>query len=224
MKKVNIIAIDGPAGSGKSTVAKRIAKELGFLYIDTGAMYRALTLKAIEKGLDFKDKEALAALSHDMDIELKPSDNSLKVYLDKKDVTEDIRTMEVTTRVKLLAPIKEIRTNMVNLQRKLGKAQKGAVLEGRDIGTVVFKDAAYKFYLDADPDTRAKRRFDELQEKGFNVSLDEVRNGLRDRDASDMTRKVGPLKKAPDAEVIDTTRMTIDEVVDTVLEVVKDKT
>jgi len=221
MSKLNVVAIDGPAGSGKSTVAKKVAEKLGFLYIDTGAMYRALTLKAIEKGIDLSDKDALRALSEGTDIELKPSGGSLKVYLDKKDVSGKIRTMTVTGKVKHLASVKGVRSNMVNIQRALGSSSSGAVLEGRDIGTVVFPDAAYKFYLDADFKMRVKRRFDELKEKGLDASLGDIEDDVRERDASDMTREVGALKKAPDSRVIDTTEMTVDGVVGEILKVVK---
>lgn len=221
MKKPGVIAIDGPAGSGKSTVAKEVAHRLGFLYIDTGAMYRALTLKAINKGLDFSDNEALVELSKNTDIELKESGDSLKVYLDKKDVSHKIRSMEVTTKVKLLASLKDIRENMVKLQRKLGSLSSGAVLEGRDIGTVVFPDAAYKFYLDASFEKRVERRFRELKEKGFSVSPEEIEADVRNRDASDMTREIAPLKKAEDAKVIDTTNMAVEEVAGKILEIVK---
>ncbi len=221
MKKPGVIAIDGPAGSGKSTVAKEVAHRLGFLYIDTGAMYRALTLKAINKGLDFSDNEALVELSKNTDIELKESGDSLKVYLDKKDVSHKIRSMEVTTKVKLLASLKDVRENMLKLQRKLGSLSSGAVLEGRDIGTVVFPDAAYKFYLDASFEKRVERRFRELKEKGFSVSPEEIEADVRNRDASDMTREVAPLKKAEDAKVIDTTNMTVEEVAGKILEIVK---
>ncbi len=217
MKRTNIIAIDGPAGSGKSTVAREAAKELGFLYIDTGAMYRALTLKAVNKGLDLSDREALLALSKNTDIELKISGGDLKVYLDKEDVSEDIRKMEITEKVKHLASLKGIREKMVGIQRELGCSSGGAVLEGRDIGTVVFPDAAYKFYLDADLKTRVVRRFDELREKRIFVSLKEVEKDLKHRDLSDMKREVGALKKAEDASVIDTTDMTVGEVVKRIL-------
>ena len=218
-----IIAIDGPAGSGKSTVAKKVAKELGFLYIDTGAMYRALTLKAIAKGVDFKNEEALIGLSKNMDIELEDSSDSLKVYLDKKDVSQEIRTMEVTKKVKVLAALKGVRENMAKLQRKLGQSSSGAVLEGRDIGTVVFPKAAHKFYLDASFETRAMRRFKELEEKGFSVSLDEIKKDVKQRDATDMTREVAPLKKAEDALAIDTTEMTIKDVTEKILGAVKSR-
>jgi len=220
MKKTNVIAIDGPAGSGKSTVARETAKELGFLYIDTGAMYRALTLAAIKKGIDLSDAGALLGLSKNTSIELADSAGVLKVYLDKKDVSEDIRTMEVTTKVKHLASLKGVRENMVKIQRKLG-ASRGAVLEGRDIGTVVFPDASYKFYLDADLETRVMRRWNELKEKGIAASLEEVKNDLERRDSSDMTREVGALKKAEDALLIDTTGMTVGEVVKQILDTVK---
>ena len=221
MTKINIIAIDGPAGSGKSTVAKKVAEELRFLYIDTGAMYRALTVKAIKNKLDFTDGKALVALSKDMDIELKQKDDSLKVYLDKVDVTEEIRTMQVTGKVKILASLKGVRESMVKLQRKLGRNSSGSVLEGRDIGTVVFPEARHKFYLDASLKTRVKRRFDELKEKGFSVSLKEIEDDVVSRDKSDMTRAVGPLKKAGDATLVDTTSMSVSEVVETILESVK---
>lgn len=221
--KLNVIAIDGPAGSGKSTVARSVAKKLKFLYVDTGAMYRAITLKAINQNIDFRDAKKLVALSNNTDIKLVESGNSLKVYLDETDVSARIRTMEVTTKVKFVASLKEVRANMVKLQRELGQGSSGAVLEGRDIGTVVFPDAAHKFYLDAAYETRAKRRFDELKEKGLHASFEEIKEDVKARDASDMTREVGALKRAVDAIVIDTTGMTVKEVVNRILETIKNR-
>ncbi len=224
MNKLNVVAIDGPAGSGKSTVAKRVAEKLGYLYIDTGAMYRALTLSALKKKISLDNKKALIKLSEVSDIKLKGKNGSLKVYLDGIDVSEEIRTIEVSSKVKNVASIKEVRSGMVRLQRELGEAsKKGSVLEGRDIGTVVFPDAMYKFYLDADFDVRIERRFRELKEKGLNISRTDVKHDLEARDNSDMTREVGPLKKAKDATVVDTTPMSINEVVDLLFKVIKEK-
>lgn len=223
MNKVNVVAIDGPAGSGKSTVAKEVATRLGILYIDTGAMYRALTLKAINEGLDLGDKNALVELSKSTRIDLEESGSSLKVYLDKVDVTEKIRTMEVTKAVKFLASVSGVRQNMVCLQRALSAASSGAVLEGRDIGTVVFPQAMHKFYLDASFETRAKRRFDELKAKGVDITLQEIKDDVMSRDRSDISREAGPLKKAEDATVIDTTGMTVTHVVDRIMAEIREK-
>ena len=210
---MNVIAIDGPAGSGKSTVAWRVAKEINYLYIDTGAIYRALTLKAMNEKANLSDKGELAALSEKADIRLEADRSRLKVFLDGKDVSESIRSMDVTASVKHLASVKGVRKNMVRLQRRLAEGSKGAVLEGRDIGTVVFPDAKHKFYLDASLDVRVGRRFKELKEKGCDISEGEVKEDVMARDASDMTRSEGPLKKADDAVRVDTTGMTVDEVV-----------
>lgn len=221
MHKINVIAIDGPAGSGKSTVAKKVAKNLGYLYIDTGAMYRALTLKAVKKRLDISDEKALVKLFGDTDIRLEDIKGSLKVMLDGEDISEEIRSLSISEKVKFVARVKGVRDNMVILQRKLARASKGAVLEGRDIGTVVFPDARYKFYLDASFDERVKRRFKEFEAKGITVSWDDVRKDVEERDFSDRTRKVAPLKKAEDAFLVDTTAMTVDEVVSGILKVIK---
>lgn len=221
MKTVEVIAIDGPAGSGKSTIAKNVAEKLGFTYIDTGAMYRALTLKAMERNVWLNDKNALVVLSENTDINLETSEGSLKVILDGKDVSLKIRSMEVTANVRHIASVPGVRTNMVSLQRKLASSGRGFVLEGRDIGTVVFPDAHYKFYLDATLDTRVERRFKELKEKELYAAIEEVKEDLIERDRSDMTRTVGALKKAKDAVVIDTTGMTIKEVTEKVFGIVR---
>lgn len=210
-----VVAIDGPAGSGKSTVSKLIAKRLGLLYIDTGAMYRALTLKARRNGFDLHDEKPLVELAKTTKIELEEK-TKLHVFLDGEDVSIPIRTPEVTADVKYIARIPGVRHEMVALQRSIGSNQ-GAVLEGRDIGTVVFPSADYKFYLDASPEERAKRRLKDLVELGQKANVEEVKKDITARDESDMKRSVGALKKAEDAITIDTTDLSIDEVVNKLL-------
>lgn len=217
MKNKLIIAIDGPAGSGKSTVAKEAAKKLGLIYVDTGAMYRALTLKALRKKIDLNNSEALADLAENTDIQLFADENfRLHVRLDGEDVSEEIRTVFVTNNVKHVACIKDVRKAMVTLQRKAASG-KGAVLEGRDIGTVVFPDADLKIFLDAAIDERVRRRYKELVVKNPNITVEEVKKDVAARDKSDAERSVGPLKKADDAVLIDTTELTIPQVVERIL-------
>ncbi len=217
MKKGLIIAIDGPAGSGKSTVSKLVAKKLGYTYIDTGAMYRALTLKALNTAANLKDQKALVRLSAQTKIDLKNyNDGAVKVFLDEQEVSREIRTLQVTNNISYLARTKGVRANMVKLQRKLGK-NGWAVLEGRDIGTVVFPDADCKFYLDASIKERARRRYQELKEAGEKVSLKNLEQEIKIRDTHDKTRKVAPLKMAEDAIYIDTTKLSINEVVNKIL-------
>ena len=213
-KKVSkhlIIAIDGPAGSGKSTVSRIVAKKLALLYIDTGAMYRALTLKAMRCCLDLQDESALVSLAKSTKIELEENDK-LRVLLDGEDVSLAIRMPEVTANVKYIARVPGVRHEMVALQRSIGQKHGGAILEGRDIGTVVFPDADYKFYLDASPEERAKRRCKELIKSGQNASVDAVKEDILTRDDSDMKRSVGALRKCDDAIFIDTTGLSIDGV------------
>lgn len=208
-----IIAVDGPAGSGKSTVAKLIAQRLNYLYVDTGAMYRALTLKALRVNADLENVDELGRLAKKTDIRLEQSGTSLKVYLDGEDVTRGIRTPEVTNSVKYIARAKPVRAHMVTLQRKLGE-KGGVVLEGRDIGTVVFPDADKKFYLDASFNVRVSRRYRELKEAHPGITEEEVMEDLRKRDDSDINRSIGPLKKADDAIFVNTSDLTIEGVVD----------
>jgi cytidylate kinase len=213
-----IIAIDGPAGAGKSTVARIIAQKLGFLYIDTGAMYRALTLKALEKKIEIKDTNAIIEMASSTSIDLMNNqDGSLKIFLDGKDVTGLIRQPTITKLVSDIARIKEVREVCLGLQRRLGR-ERDSVLDGRDIGTVVFPDADKKFYIDANFPERVKRRYKELQELGEKLTLEEVETDVHNRDTIDSTREFAPLKKADDAIYIDTTNMSIEEVVDKVLQ------
>lgn len=208
-----IVAIDGPAGAGKSTVAKILAKRLGFLYIDTGAMYRALTLKALENNIDISDERNINELALNTSIDLfNNPDGPLKVILDGRDVSLDIRQPRITQVVSDVSKIKGVRQVLVKLQRELG--QRGdCVLEGRDIGTVVFPHAEKKFFIDASAKVRVNRRFKELKGLNQNVAENDVAKDLSNRDKIDSTREVSPLRKADDAIYIDTTELSIEEVV-----------
>lgn len=222
--RINAVAIDGPAGSGKSTISKLTAEKLGFTYIDTGAMYRALTLKVMKKNVDFADEEGIIKLSAELDLDLLPSEkasSTIRVIMDGEDVSCAIRSMEVTTNVKHVCKIPAVRENLVELQRRMAAGTGGAVMEGRDIGTVVLPGARYKFYLDADFDERVQRRLAEMRAKGHPITQQEVADDLKQRDHTDKTREVGPLKKAEDAVLLDTTNLTIDQVVDKIISYVK---
>ncbi len=219
-KKLQIVTIDGPAGAGKSTVAKRLAKELNLSYLDTGAMYRALTLKAVCLGVDLEDEGALVALARKTVIDLENNVSGVKVFLDGEDVSDDIRTIEVTNKTFYVARAPRVREIMVEWQRAIGE-KKGAVIEGRDVGTVVFPRATNKFYLDADIGERSRRRIDELKAKGNDVDADKLTAELKERDNKDLTRDVGPLKKADDAVLIDSTHLSIDEVIGEMLKHIK---
>jgi len=216
-----IIAVDGPSGAGKSTVARILAKKLGFLYIDTGAMYRALTLKALENKIPASDEKRINDLAAGVKIGLRNnSDGSLSVILDGRDVSVDIRQARITRFVSDIAKIKKVREIMVKMQRELGR-KKDCVLDGRDIGTVVFPDAQKKFFIDASPQVRVERRFKELRGLGQDVTLNDVETDLSNRDKIDSTRQVSPLRKAQDAIYIDTSDLSIGQVVDRMLESIR---
>jgi len=209
-----IITIDGPAGAGKSTVAKILAKRLGITYLDTGAMYRALTLKALRFRMDISNEKALVALARNTKITFREAfDGSWNIALDGEDVEEAIRTPEVTNNTYYAARTPGVRSLMVDWQRAIGQSRP-LVTDGRDQGTVVFTDARYKFYLDADLEERVRRRYKELIETGRSVDMDQLRIEVKDRDHRDFTRAVGPLKKAPDAIIVDSTGLTIEQTVD----------
>jgi len=211
-----IIGIDGPAGSGKTTVAKLLAKRLGIFYLDTGAMYRALTLKAIERKVDLFDKGTLKKIAEELNLEFKEG----KVYLDGLDVSDRIRTPSIDKSISPVVAQPEVRAVMVKLQRNM-VAKGDFVVEGRDITTVVFPDAKYKFYLDATPETRVQRRFKELSKKGMDVNFQEVGQDLKRRDNADKTREISPLKLSKDAICIDTTNLTILQTAEEIIKHIK---
>jgi cytidylate kinase len=209
-----IVAIDGPAGAGKSTVAKILAKRLGFLYIDTGSMYRALTLKALKNNVSINDEPGIIHLANEIKIDLRNNpDGSLTVMLDGEDVSLAIRQKRITQFVSDVAKIKDVRQVLVKTQREFGQNQ-DCVLDGRDIGTVVFPHAWKKFFIDASASVRVKRRFKELEGLGQTVAENEVASDLANRDKIDSTRENSPLRQAPDAIYIDTTNLSIEQVVE----------
>jgi len=232
-----VITIDGPAASGKSTVAKLLAEKLGASFLDTGAMYRAVTLAAIEAGVDMHDEEKLLEIMQTTNFQFSAKKDksavlgtpaggcltAMAVSIDGVDVTEKIRQPQVTANARHIASKASLREKLVEMQRQFAAGQKKIVTEGRDQGTVVFPDADIKFYLMADSKERAKRRQIELRAKGVNESLGQIQKAIEQRDKSDETRAVGPLKPADDAIVIDTTDFSVEEVVEKVLRCVEEK-
>lgn len=219
MEQFNI-AIDGPASAGKSTIAKQVAKELGLTYLDTGAMYRALTYMALVHKLNLEDETALLNLLADTEISFFSNQGMQHVFINKKEVTEVIRSKEVTQNVSLVSSYKNVRKEMVSRQQKIAQ-QGGIVMDGRDIGTVVLPNAALKIYLVASAEERALRRYRESIEKGMQVSLEELTADMIARDNYDMNREASPLKKAEDAIEIDSTNLSINQVVEMILDYAK---
>ncbi len=207
-----IIAIDGPAGAGKSTIAKMLAEKLDYVYIDSGAMYRSITWKAMRAGFELSDDRKLVALTKKTRLYFKKHGLQMKLFMDGKPVTKAIRTPQVTANICYIADHPQIRQIMVKLQQKIGR-DGGVVMEGRDIGTKVFPQADFKFYLDASAQERARRRYQEFTARGVEVDLKEILKNIKIRDHKDQTRKVSPLKKARGCIVIDSSKLTPEQVV-----------
>lgn len=210
-----IIAVDGPAGSGKSTVSRILAKKLNIVYIDTGAMYRALTLKILRNGINIYDKFEISKILQNTLIDFRNN----HIFLDGEEVDEEIRRNEISTNVSDVAKIKEVRERLVEIQRNISD-NKSVVMDGRDIGSFVLPNAKFKFYITASIEERGRRRYKELLEKGYNADIDKIIEEIRERDRIDSTREFAPLTKCEDAFEIDTTNKTIDEVVLEILDII----
>jgi cytidylate kinase len=213
-----VIAIDGPAGAGKSSVAKRVAQALGYRYLDTGALYRALAWKAMQRGLRPQDTRYIIEMTRETRVELQQSNGEQRVLVDGEDVTEAIRVPEVGNLASPISAIPEVREILLDWQREFGR-QGGIVAEGRDTGTVVFPNAEVKIFLTASLDERARRRHKELLGRGINISFEQVKLDMEARDQRDSTRHVAPLRPAPNAVLINTDHMSLDEVVEEVLRI-----
>lgn len=219
-----IIAIDGPSGAGKSTLGKMLAKSLGLLYLDTGAMYRASAIAAIRADISLDDAAGLTQIVRESKIELAGEPDSLKVLLDGKDISAEIRTLEVAQAASIVSTVSDVRRRMVELQREIGEnAPNGCVLEGRDIGSVVFPNADIKFFLTAKPEARARRRFEEDRSKGRVSTYDQTLAEINERDERDVSRDDSPLKIAEDAVVIDTSDLDLTEVFELMLTKVRER-
>lgn len=216
------IAIDGPAGAGKSTIAKRLAKELGFIYVDTGAMYRAMALYFLRSGIAKEDEAAISKAAKEVDVTIRYENGEQQVLLNGENVNGLIRKEEVGNTASVTSAYREVRKKLVELQQQLAE-QADVIMDGRDIGTVVLPKAQVKIYLTASVETRAKRRYDELTEKGQNCELKEIEQDIADRDYRDMHREISPLKQAEDAVLVDSSHMGIEEVVETIKSIYKER-
>jgi CMP/dCMP kinase len=215
-----VIAIDGPSGVGKSTLGKALARRFGYLFIDSGAVYRAVGRKALDGGVALTDAAAVARIARDADIRLEGDPDHLRVFLDGREVTEAIRLPDASRASSIVATIPEVREAVVDKLRQMSRAG-GVVMDGRDIGTKVFPDAQVKLFLEAAPDVRAARRFLEERERGREVSIEQINAELAERDRRDREREATPLVKAPDAILIDTSSMPLDRVIERVLEIIQ---
>lgn len=218
MKKI-VVTIDGPAGAGKTTVSKQLAKRLGFRYVDTGALYRCVAYEAISVNIDPEDDHALGVLCSNMELQLVLKDGDLRVISGGKDISDKIRTPEITMMASAVSARPVVREFLLGFQKKLG-TEKGVVFEGRDMGTVVFPEAEMKFYLDASPEVRAYRRYLEMKEDNP-ITLEEVENDIRKRDLNDSSRDVAPLKPASDAVKIDATPIQVEDVIEKMMLYIK---
>ncbi len=216
-----IVAIDGPVGAGKSSTAKQVARELGFVYVDTGAMYRAITVDVLNHGIDPNDEEAVKEIAEKSSVELVPGkDGAQRTLLNGVDVSTRIRDRDVTQMVSAVSAMKAVREKMTEMQREIGK-KGGIVMEGRDIGTVVFPDAEFKLFIEASIDVRAMRRHKELAENGVFVNIEDLKHQIGERDRLNTEREIAPLRKADDAIVIDNSDMTLDEQVAKIISIVR---
>ena len=217
-----IVGIDGPAGSGKGTVTKQVANRLGLINIDTGSTYRCVALETINQGVGLEEKDKIIEIAKTIKVDIQALPEGDKIFLNGKEVTKEIRSKEVTEIVSQISSIKEVRFEMVNLQRRLAEG-KDVIMEGRDICTYVFPNADVKIYLDASIEERAKRRYKEMQEKNINMSYEEVEENIRKRDENDKAKEIGALKKAEDSIVVDTTSLTIEQVVEEIIEIINNE-
>lgn len=217
------IAIDGPAGAGKSTIARRVARELSFIYVDTGAMYRAMALYLLRQGADRDNTESIGSVCQDAEISIEYQNGEQIVLLNGENVNAFLRTEEVGNMASVSSAVPEVRQKLLSLQRKLAQTM-SVVMDGRDIGTTILPNADVKIYLTASSLTRARRRYLELQEKGLACDLEEIRKDIEERDQRDMTRDISPLKQAEDAVLVDSSDLTIQEVVDSILNIFQKKT
>ena len=211
------VAIDGPAGAGKSTIAKLVAKEKGYIYVDTGAMYRGLAIHFLDKGIQPQETEKVIEACKDAEVTIAYEDAVQHVYLNGKDISSRLRNEEVGNMASVTSAIPEVRKKLLELQQNLAKTQ-NVIMDGRDIGTCVLPHADVKVYLTASVETRAKRRYQELQEKGEDCNLEEIAHDIEERDRRDLTREIAPLKQAEDAVLVDSSDMTIAEVVKTIVD------